>query len=204
MEIILASASPRREALLAQIGVPFRVEPSRVSEEGVGAPGDPASFVEQAALAKAEEVARRVGDGLVLGADTAVVIGSQVLGKPAYATEAHTMLQRLSGATHRVYTGLALVRVEQGGVTCRRSTHEMTRVTMRRLEDREIAAYVATGEPFDKAGAYGIQGRGAVLVERIEGCYFNVVGLPLARLADLLGEFGVSVWEDERGAEANR
>lgn len=165
---------------------------------------DPASFVEQAALAKAEEVGSRVGEGLVLGADTAVVIGSQVLGKPACAAEAHTMLQCLSGATHRVYTGLALVQVAAGRVTRRRSAHEMTRVTMRRLGAREIAAYVATGEPLDKAGAYGIQGRGALLIEHIEGCYFNVVGLPLARLADLLGEFGVSVWEDERGAEANR
>lgn len=202
--LILASASPRREALLAQVGLPFRVEPSRVSEEGVGAPRDPALFVEQAALAKAEEVGSRVGEGLVLGADTAVVIGSQVLGKPACAAEAYTMLRRLSGATHRVYTGLALVQVAAGRVTRRRSAHEMTRVTMRRLGAREIAAYVATGEPLDKAGAYGIQGRGALLIEHIEGCYFNVVGLPLARLADLLGEFGVSVWEDERGAEANR
>jgi septum formation protein len=202
--LILASASPRREALLAQVGLPFRVEPSGVDEECPRGIEDPASFVEQAALAKAEEVGSRVGEGLVLGADTAVVIGSQVLGKPACAAEAHTMLQCLSGATHRVYTGLALVQVAAGRVTRRRSAHEMTRVTMRRLGAREIAAYVATGEPLDKAGAYGIQGRGALLIEHIEGCYFNVVGLPLARLADLLGEFGVSVWEDERGAEANR
>jgi len=197
--LILASASPRREALLAQVGLPFRVQPSGVSEQGAVDAEDPAAFVEQAARAKADEVAARLGDGLVLGADTVVVVGSQVLGKPDSAAQARDMLRCLSGVTHRVYTGLALVQVEGGRVTRRRTAHEVTGVTMRRLDEREIEGYVATGEPLDKAGAYGIQGRGAVLVERIEGCYFNVVGLPLARLAAMLQEFGVSVWEDSRG-----
>jgi septum formation protein len=196
----LASASPRREALLAQIGLPFRVEPSGVSEEEARRPGDPASFVEQAALAKAEDVAARIRDGLVLGADTVVVIGREVLGKPTSAAQARRMLERLSGATHRVYTGLALVRVKDGKVTRRRTAHEVTAVTMRHLSRSEVADYVATGEPLDKAGAYGIQGRGAMLVERIEGCYFNVVGLPLARLAKMLGEFGVKAWRDVNAA----
>jgi septum formation protein len=205
--LILASASPRREALLAQIGLPFRVQPSSLTEQGAVEAEDPASFVEQAARAKADEVAARVGDGpstgsgqaLVLGADTVVVVGAQVLGKPDSAAQARDMLRRLSGVTHRVYTGLALVQVEGGRVTRRRMAHEVTGVTMRRLDEREIEGYIATGEPLDKAGAYGIQGRGAVLVERIEGCYFNVVGLPLARLAAMLQEFGVSVWEDSCG-----
>jgi len=202
--IILASASPRREALLTQIGLPFRVEPSSVSEEKARRPGDPASFVEQAALAKAEEVAARIRDGLVLGADTVVVIGRQVLGKPASAAQARRMLERLSGATHRVYTGLALVQVKGGKVRRRRTAHEVTAVTMRRLTPQDIAGYVATGEPLDKAGGYGIQGCGAMLVERIEGCYFNVVGLPLARLAKMLGEFGVRAWQDEPAISGNR
>ena len=194
MQIILASASPRREALLAQVGLPFRVEPSGVDEDKPRRTGDPASFVEQAALAKAEEVAARIRNGLVLGADTVVVIGRRVLGKPASAAQARRMLERLSGATHQVYTGLALVRVKGGKVTRRRTAHEVTAVTMCHLTPEDVAAYVATGEPLDKAGAYGIQGRGAVLIERIEGCYYNVVGLPLARLARMLEELGVSAW----------
>jgi septum formation protein len=201
--LILASASPRREALLAQIGLPFRVQPSGVSEQGAVEAGDPASFVEQAARTKAEEVAARVGDGVVLGADTVVVVGSQVLGKPDSAAQARDMLRRLSGVTHRVYTGLALVQVEGGRVARSRNAHEVTSVTMRRLDEHEIEGYVATGEPLDKAGAYGIQGRGAVLVERIEGCYFNVVGLPLARLAAMLKEFGVGVWDDSSARPAS-
>lgn len=194
MSIILASASPRREALLRQIGLPFRVEPSSVSEEKVRRRGTPPSLVEQAALAKAVDVAARVGEGLVLGADTVVVIGGDVLGKPKSDRDARQMLERLSGATHRVYTGLALVRVRHGRVVKRRTAHEVTRVTMRRLRPRDIAGYVATGEPRDKAGAYGIQGRGAVLVERIEGDYSNVVGLPVTRLAEMLEGFGINIW----------
>lgn len=194
MRIILASASPRREALLKQIGVAFRVMPSRVSEEKAGRSGDPGSFVERAALAKAEDVAARVAHGLVLGADTVVVLGREILGKPSSPADAQRMLERLSGVTHRVYTGLALVRAEHRRVIHRRTAHELTRVTMRRLRREDISGYIATGEPLDKAGAYGIQGRGAMLVEHIEGCYFNVVGLPLARLTDMLTEFGVDVW----------
>jgi septum formation protein len=198
VRIILASASPRREALLTQTGLPFRVEPSGVSEEAAGRFGNPASFVEQAALAKAEEVASRVGDGLVLGADTVVVIGGEALGKPATPADARKMLALLSNATHEVYTGLALVLVSSGSIVRRRVDHEMTRVTFRALTPEDIEGYMATGEPMDKAGGYGIQGRGAALVERIEGCYFNVVGLPLARLVEMLREFGVSVWEAGR------
>jgi len=208
VRLILASASPRREALLTQIGLDFRVEPSGISEERTRRPGDPASFVERAALAKAEEVAARVADGLVLGADTVVVIGGEALGKPESAADAREMLERLSGVTHQVYTGLALVLVERGQVTRRRTGHELTHVTMRELTPEDIAGYLATGEPLDKAGGYGIQGRGAVLVSRIEGCYFNVVGLPLARLAEMLGALGVSVWFTRRsmgeGGEAAR
>jgi len=198
VRIILASASPRREALLKQIGVPFRVMPSRVSEEKAGRLGDPGSFVERAALAKAEDVAARVDRGLVLGADTVVVVGREILGKPSSPADAQRMLERLSGVTHRVYTGLALVQTENRRVIHKRTAHELTRVTMRRLRPEDIAGYIATGEPLDKAGAYGIQGRGAMLVARIEGCYFNVVGLPLVRLAEMLTESGVDVWQTAR------
>jgi septum formation protein len=201
VRIILASASPRREALLRQIGVPFRVKPSRVSEEKAGRSGDPGSFVERAALAKAEDAAARVIEGLVLGADTVVVVGREVLGKPSTPADAHRMLRRLSGITHSVYTGLALVLVQNRRIVRERTAHELTLVTMR---PQDIAGYVATGEPLDKAGAYGIQGRGGMLVERIDGCYFNVVGLPLARLAEMLGEFNVDVWQEARGMERDR
>lgn len=199
MQIILASASPRREALLAQVGLPFRVEPSRAPERKARKPGNPALFVQRAAQAKADDVAARVGDGLVLAADTVVVVGGELLGKPSSKAAARAMLQQLSGVTHRVYTGVALIEVRDGEVTRRSVASEVTAVTMRRLPPAEIAGYVATGEPMDKAGAYGIQGRGALLVRRIDGCYFNVVGLPLGRLAELLEEFGVKLWAQTDG-----
>ncbi|MBC7347550.1 MAG: septum formation inhibitor Maf [Clostridia bacterium] len=189
LPIYLASASPRRRALLRQVGLPFTTVPSRVREEGWPG-GTPADGVRFLALAKAREVASRVLYGLVIGADTVVVLGDEVLGKPSGPTEAHEMLARLSGATHRVLTGLAVVEAASGESLV---AHEETAVTFRRLSEAEIASYVASGEPLDKAGAYGVQGLGAVLVERIEGCYYNVVGLPLARLAEMLAYWNVQI-----------
>ena len=187
--IVLASASPRREALLALIGVPCVIRPAHhCVESAVCDSDDPAARVEAAALAKAEPVAAERPGALVLGADTVVVAGNRVLGKPASPSEAVEMLRALSGRSHRVYTGLALVRGEHRSIG-----HEVTEVTMRTLGDDEIATYVATGEPRDKAGGYAIQGKGAVLVCAIRGDYYNVVGLPLARLAEMLKEFGVRV-----------
>lgn len=185
--IVLASASPRRETLLALVGLPYVVRPApRDAELPAFGGGDPGRRVEAAALAKAQAVAADRPESLVLGADTVVVVGERALGKPASPGEAAEMLRTLSGRAHRVYTGLALVRDEVWRVG-----HEVTEVTVRPLDDDEITAYVATGEPHDKAGGYGIQGKGALLVSAISGDYYNVVGLPLARLAEMLKEFEV-------------
>lgn len=194
-EIILASASPRRVALLTQIGLPFRVQPSTVDEEGTNAPGNgapPEAQTSRLARAKAEEVAGREGRGLVIGADTVVVCAGTILGKPRDAEEARAFLLRLAGRTHHVVTGVAVVQAETGRAEV---ASAVTAVRMRAFDPAEAAAYVTTGEPLDKAGAYAIQGRGALLVEGIEGDYSNVVGLPLPTLALLLRRFGVSVWE---------
>ncbi len=191
MELILASASPRRAALLRQAGIPHRVILSgQQGEESPGflPPGESAVFL---ALQKARRVALTLREGLVLGADTLVCHRGEVLGKPADSEEARRMLRFLSGAAHSVITGLALV-------DARRDEYEScfaeTRVWMRVLEDELIDAYVATGEPMDKAGAYAIQGKAAVFVERIEGCYFNVVGLPLHQLFLLLSRWSIKPW----------
>lgn len=186
-ELILASSSPRRADLLRGLGLSFRIVPSGFEERHQGRTRDPARFVETLALGKAEEVAGKVGRGLVLGADTIVILAGEILEKPADPAEAREMLSRLSGRWHEVYTGVALVEAEGMASLV---GHERTRVKFRRLEAEEIEAYVRTGEPLDKAGAYGIQGLGAILVERIEGCYTNVVGLPLTRVALMLREFG--------------
>lgn len=192
--VILASASPRRAALLRQAGIRFTTAPTGV-EGDVGPPGpDPAQYVERAALAKARSGAADVTDGLVVGADTLVAVDGEALGKPRDEAEAARMLRRLSGRTHEVLTGLALVEVGSGQERRAAATHERTRVTFRDLSEGDIGAYVATGEPMDKAGGYGIQERGALLVSGIEGCYTNVVGLPLGRLVAMLREFGLSPW----------
>jgi septum formation protein len=186
VKLILASGSPRREVLLSQIGVEFDVEPSGAAEAiPQGAP--PRELAEQLAIDKARLVASRRESGLVIGADTVVVLDGRVLGKPADGTEAGDMLRALSGREHLVITGIAVVDAGSGRV---RSDAVVTGVQFVPLSEEMIARYIATGEPMDKAGAYGIQGFGALLIERIDGCYFNVVGLPLRRLAELLGEFG--------------
>lgn len=177
--LVLASQSPRRRQLLDRLGVPFAVRPSHADE--VLPPGlAPAAAVEALALRKAVAVATDAPGALTLGADTVVVLGAEVLEKPADDAEARAMLRRLAGRTHTVYTGLALVHPASE----RRATaHEATAVTFAPLSDAEIAAYVATGSPLDKAGGYGIQDDlGALFVARIEGDYYNVVGLPLHRL----------------------
>jgi len=187
MEIILASASPRRAELLKQIGVSFRVVPSYIEE---GQPRQPWSdWVQDLAREKALAVIAQPGE-IVLAADTIVVLGEKVLGKPRDNEEAAAMLRSLSGSCHQVMTGICLVcggaspsRVYQGV--------EITQVTFRHLSEAEIANYVASGEPLDKAGAYGIQGLGALLVKEIQGCYFNVVGLPLVKTMELLRNCGV-------------
>lgn len=189
-KLVLASASPRRRELLARLGLPFTIQPSRI-DESVYRHLPPVVRVEALALAKAREVAASLSDALVLGADTMVVCAGQVLGKPASPSAATRMLAFLSGRTHFVYTGVAVVRAPCGP---EKVTHASTAVTFRNLTPEQISAYVATGEPLDKAGAYGIQGRGALLVAGIKGDYFNVVGLPLVQVEELLATFGVDVW----------
>ncbi len=184
--LILASASPRREELLHQLGVPFAVVPSDLPEEVP--PGPPEESVRALALAKARAVAGRVGTGVVLGADTVVVLSGTVLGKPRDTEEARRMLRALRGRSHAVVTGVALVEAP-----ARREISEavVTRVRMGQYGEEEIEAYLGTGEPYDKAGAYAIQGAGGRLVARVEGCYTNVIGLPLSTTRRLLVEWGI-------------
>lgn len=189
--LILASASPRRRELLAMVGCPFEaVEP--LVDEGVDGTGpgglDPGSLVEAVARRKAEAVAARFPGRLVVGADTVVVLDGQVMGKPTGPEDAVRMLQQLSGRWHSVYTGVAVAGPEAGAVDTR---HVRTEVRFRPLQSAWIERYVQTGEPLDKAGAYGIQGRGSLLVAEIRGCYYTVVGLPLAALAEMLEERGM-------------
>ena len=180
--LILASASPRRRELLAQAGFTFEVRPAHVNED-VGPDEDPIAYVTRLAREKAQAVFDALGnaDAVVLGADTTVTLDNHILGKPEDAADAARMLRLLSGRTHRVITGVAVVTATRAEVAA-----EVTGVRFLTLDDEEIAAYVASGEPMDKAGAYGIQGRAARWIPRVEGCYFNVVGLPLALVTTLL------------------
>jgi len=190
VDIILASGSPRRAELLQQIKLPFTIQVSDVDEDNIEK-GEPSEWVQRLALAKAKDVAHKFDKGLIIGADTIVVYENRVLGKPQNIQQAIKMLEFLSGSTHRVLTGIALVDVTTKEAI---TDVEITEVKFRVLTKKEIEAYVASGEPMDKAGSYGIQGLGALFVEGISGCYFNVVGLPLNRLARILQHFGVEIW----------
>lgn len=186
--LILASASPRRRELLAQAGYSFEVRPAHINED-TRADEDPISYVVRLARQKAQaafEAACRDPEShqnvpVVLGADTTVELDGQILGKPQNAADAARILRILSGRTHRVMTGIAVVTASGTQVAA-----EVTGVRFLTLGDEEIAAYVATGEPMDKAGAYAIQGRAARWIPRVTGCYFNVVGLPLALVSTML------------------
>ncbi len=211
--LILASASPRRKELLQQIGVSFEVIPSK-GEENITS-SQPFQAVQELSFQKAAEVAQDLGrhpacsdsvgrrisqpDGvapqitLVLGADTLVAYAGRILGKPKDKEDAKAMLRMLSGSTHSVFTGVTLLVLEDGK-EMKVSFYEETKVTMYSLSEQQIAAYVETGEPMDKAGAYGIQGRGAVLVQGIQGDYNNVVGLPVARINQELIKSGIEIF----------
>ncbi|WP_430461370.1 Maf family protein [Thalassolituus sp. LLYu03] len=193
--MILASSSPRRRELLQQIGVRFSTATADI-DETPQAGEKPAAYVARLALEKALAVAGlnalQPADTVYLGSDTTVVCDGEILGKPDDAAHACRILASLSGRTHQVMTAIALV---QGGRSKVQTV--VTQVTFCALSREQIQAYVATGEPADKAGAYGIQGKGAVLVAGIEGSYSNVVGLPLTETAALLQEFGVPIWEKE-------
>lgn len=189
--LVLASASPRRRELIALLGVPYRVTPVDVDET----PPDghaPREVVMFLARQKALEVAKDEQDAVVLGADTVVVCEGEILGKPRDADDALQMLRRLNGREHQVFTGVALLDVKQGTVVREQCDAVCTRVWFREVDDEHLRRYIATGEPMDKAGAYGAQGYGSTLIERIEGCYFNVVGLPVSRVCAMLEAWGIT------------
>jgi len=185
-KIVLASSSPRRVKLLKQLGVPFDVvEPVGVHEEDDGVPEE---VVLRNAQAKADHVASKLDEGIVIGADTIVVLGEEIIGKAMTDQGATEMLTALQGRTHRVLTGLAVV-----DASSKRTETDVveTVVTFQPLTEDEVARYVASGEPLGKAGGYAVQGLGAVIVEEVHGCFYNVVGLPLYKLNMLLETFGV-------------
>jgi septum formation protein len=194
-KLVLASASPRRQELISLMGLPVRILPSRVDEDTPDH-WSPSQIVEglsaRKALAVKEELQSTDDDDscIIVGSDTIVVLNGKVMGKPRNAQEAEQMLRQLAGEIHEVYTGVTCVRVSDAKTV---TTHRITKVKMRNLTADQISRYVATGEPMDKAGAYGIQEIGSLLVESIEGCYFNVVGLPVSLLAVMLEQFDVTV-----------
>jgi len=187
MEFILASASPRRKELLQTIGLEFKVVTSDADEGSVSSEGVPVGiYVQELALIKAAAVAKSVlknKKALIIAADTVVTLDGKVLGKPKDAQDAFNMLKSFSGREHEVYTGICLMRVSDGKTYC---TSQSTKVYFKDLTDEQIRAYIATGEPMDKAGAYGIQGKGTVLVSKIDGDYNNVVGLGTSLLCEAL------------------
>ena len=185
--LILASGSPRRRELLTQIGVAYMVNPSSYHEESPKKK-DPQKYVQDQALGKARDVAQKFPGQWVLGADTIVALDGVMLGKPKNGTAAMEMLRELSGKKHYVYTGIALINDKKEFTKV-----VETKVWFRHLTDKEIKAYIASGEPLDKAGAYGIQGRAAAFVDKINGSYTNVVGLPLSQVCKLFHKAKVHV-----------
>jgi septum formation protein len=193
IKLILASTSPRRAEILRDAGIAFDVRAPQIDEARL--PSESAEkMAARLAEAKARAAAESAGDKnsvIIIGADTAVELDGEIFGKPRDAAYAREMLSYLSGRTHYVVTGIYVLRLPDGAA---RYAVETTAVTFARLDQKEIDAYVTSGEPLDKAGGYAIQGRAGRYIPRIEGCYFNVVGLPLARLYALLGELG---WRDD-------
>lgn len=183
-KLVLASSSPRRTELLERAGWPHEVMVAGI-DESLRLDEEPAAYVQRLARSKAEAVAQKLEQGLVLGADTTVVIANQILGQPCDEADARRMLDLLNGKWHEVLTGVALVRV--GGEF--RAGCETTRVRFAEMSGREIDWYIATGEPFGKAGAYGIQGRAGLFIEEIQGDYFNIMGLPIRLVYELAADF---------------
>jgi len=187
--LILASQSPRRKTLLSQTGHKFSVIPANIEEPPPGQDQTPESYAQHVARLKAEQVARRFPDRWVIGADTIVVINNQILGKPVSPADARRMLRQLGGHCHRVMTGCAIICKQQINRFLATIT---TQVTFKPLSTREIDWYISSGEPFDKAGAYAIQEKGAQLVRKINGSYTNVVGLPVCEVVEFLNSIGLS------------
>lgn len=182
MKIILASASPRRKEILQNTKLKFDIQKSHIKEV-ILENESPESMVVRLAYEKAFDVAEKNRDKLIIGADTIVVLGDEILGKPKDEEDAFDMIQKLSNKTHRVITGISLVNLNQGKVI---NDYVVSYVTFKDLSEDSIKDYINTKESLDKAGAYGIQGYGALLVDNIQGDYFNIVGLPISRLSDLL------------------
>ena len=181
-KLVLASSSPRRAEILERAGWPHEIMVAGI-DETLFPNEEAAVYVQRLARSKAEAVASRLSHGLVLGADTTVVVGNQILGQPADEADARKMLDLLNAKWHEVLTGVALVRV--GGES--RVAYETTRVRFAEMSESEIDWYIATGEPFGKAGAYGIQGKASLFIEEIEGDYFNIMGLPIRLVYELSG-----------------
>jgi septum formation protein len=183
--IYLASQSPRREQLLSLIGFQFEKIPSNIDEGLIEEP-NPEKHVQTLSLLKAQKVSESINQGLIIGADTIVVLDKKILGKPHTCQDATNMLKKLSGRTHTVYTGFSLIEKPTKRIV---SDFEKTSVRFRELYDWEIENYVSTQNPMDKAGAYGIQDQSAVFADRIEGCFYNVVGFPLSKFYTTLIDF---------------
>jgi septum formation protein len=187
----LLQAPPRRKQLLEQLGISFDCCPARIDED-LGTEETAREAVRRIALNKAEKASEMVRNSIIIAADTMVVCNGEVLGKPDNARDAFNKLYKLKGREHEVITAVCVMDTENGQCEVQ---DEITRVYFRDISDEEIRAYIRTEEPMDKAGAYGIQGMGAVFVDRIEGCYFNVVGLPLKHLYSMLQRQGVKLLE---------
>ena len=186
-KIILASGSPRRALLLKTLGIKFSVLPSKFDERKVKVAA-PKAYVKKLATLKASEVSSRVKKGIIIGADTVVVVGKEILNKPKDAKDARRMLKLLSGKMHRVITGVCVINKYDN--TCK-TIAVSSKVRFKKLDERKINWYISTKEPLDKAGAYAIQDKGAVLIEGISGDYNSIVGLPLAALSKILLQMGV-------------
>lgn len=189
-KIILASRSKARQKLLRQIGLKFRVVGSRAKEE-MRLKGRCSDFVVRNAARKAWEVARRLDSGVVIGADTVVLVGNKILGKPRTLADAYRALRILSKKPQWVYTGIAVIDVDSGKVY---TDYEKTKVYMYPLTEKQIGRYFTKISPFEKAGSFDVQGPGSIFIDRIEGCFYNVVGLPLAKLAKIFRKIGIEIF----------
>lgn len=190
-KIILVSTSPRRNGLLQQIGLEFEVIPSKYKED-MSLKLKPKEMVMAFAQGKAIDVAKDLKEGVVIGVDTFVVFKGEKLGKPKSKENATKILKIISGKNINVFSGICIIDIDNGKKILE---HEVTKVKLKKLTDEEINNYVNTGEPLDKAGAFGIQERGAIFIEKIDGCYSNVVGLPLHCLYNNLKEIGINIFE---------
>jgi len=190
MKFILASSSPRRRDLLLRLQIPFDIIPPDVDESTIVPDGNPEIYSTKLAEIKANDISQHYPNELVIGADTIVVQDDQIFGKPDNKTKAHNMLNILSGKTHQVYSGVCLKWVD---LNIHHLFAEITTVTFRELDEKEIAHYIENCQPYDKAGAYGIQDWSAIFVKEIKGCYDNVVGFPISRFYQELKKLGINL-----------